>query len=585
MRFLRPVILLPALAALVVLGALGVTLARPWVETTRLSYTAFIAQAEAGAFAAVTMRGQELSARTADGVEVTAEAPAVDSVVSRLAATGTDLTFDTPGITTAEVLKIVLPTLLIIGLLAFVVHRMGGGLVRGGASFASEARTGKTFADVAGAGEAKQDLLEIVDFLRDPGRYAGLGAAVPKGVLLSGPPGTGKTLLAKALAGEAGVPFLSVSGSDFVEMYVGLGAKRVRDLFKRARGQAPCIVFIDEIDAVGRARAGNNGGAQNDEREQTLNQLLVEMDGFAAGAGIVVVAATNRPDVLDDALLRPGRFDRRVVVGRPDLAGRREILDVHAAGKPLDGVDLDTVARSTPGFSGADLENLVNEAALWAARHNRPAVTPDDFEAARDKILMGAERKTLVMSPDERRLTAYHEAGHALMALCFPQSDPIHKATILPRGQALGMVMRMPERDRISLTLAQLKADLRVAVGGRVAEHLIFGPDFVTTGASSDIAQATDTAWRMVTEWGLSEKAGFLHYPAQGEAAGVLSAQASATINAEVRRIIDDAMADARTAMAGNLDALHRIAEALLDRETLTGAEIAALAEVRSLAA
>lgn len=583
MRFFRPVILVPVIVVLLMLSAAAVFV--PWGTGTAVSYTAFMSQAEAGAFAAITVRGAEITGRAPDGAVVMTEAPAVDAVVARLTATGADLTFEDPGVAPWDVAKSVMPMVLVIGILGFALHRMGGGLMRGGAPFASTARTGKTFNDVAGAGEAKQDLMEVVDFLGNPQRYAALGAAVPKGVLLSGPPGTGKTLLAKAMAGEAGVPFLSVSGSDFVEMFVGLGAKRVRDLFKRARAQAPCIVFIDEIDAVGRARGGSGGGPQNEEREQTLNQLLVEMDGFVAGTGIVVVAATNRPDVLDEALLRPGRFDRRIVVGRPDMAGRREILAVHAIGKPLDGVDLDQVARSTTGFSGADLENLVNEAALWAARQGRVTVTPADFEAARDKILMGAERKTLTMSPEERRLTAFHEAGHALMALCFPHSDPIHKATILPRGQSLGLVMRVPERDRISLTLAQIKADLRVAVGGRVAEQMVFGAERVTTGASSDIAHATDIAWRMVTEWGLSEKAGFLRYPARGEAgASMMSDHAAETVTSEVRRIIDDAMADAHAAMDQNLDSLHRIAEALLDRETLTGAEIGQIAALRQAA-
>ncbi len=588
MRFFRPVVLIPVVFVLLAVPAVLALV--PWGTGTVVSYTTFMSKAEAGAFAAIAVRGADITGRAADGTVLTTEAPAVDAVVTRLTATGADLTFEEPGVTPWEVAKAVVPMVLVIGILVFVLHRMGGGLMRGGAPFASTAQTGKTFNDVAGAGEAKQDLMEVVDFLGNPQRYAALGAAVPKGVLLSGPPGTGKTLLAKAMAGEAGVPFLSVSGSDFVEMFVGLGAKRVRDLFKRARAQAPCIVFIDEIDAVGRSRAGSSGGGggggpQNDEREQTLNQLLVEMDGFVAGTGIVVVAATNRPDVLDEALLRPGRFDRRIVVGRPDMTGRREILAVHAVGKPLDGVDLDQVARSTTGFSGADLENLVNEAALWAARHGRHTVTPADFEAARDKILMGAERKTLTMSAEERRLTAFHEAGHALMALCFPHSDPIHKATILPRGQALGLVMRVPERDRISLTLAQIKADLRVAVGGRVAEQMVFGPERVTTGASSDIAHATDIAWRMVTEWGLSEKAGFLRYPSRCEAgASMLSDHAAETVTSEVRRIIDDAMADAHAAMDQNLDSLHRIAEALLDRETLTGAEIGQIAALRQAA-
>merc|ERR1712005_24800 len=408
--------------------------------------------------------------------------------------------------------------LLLIGVWVFFMRQMqsGGGKAMGfgksKAKLLNEAHGRVTFEDVAGIDEAKQELQEIVEFLKDPGKFQKLGGKIPKGALLVGPPGTGKTLLARAIAGEANVPFFSISGSDFVEMFVGVGASRVRDMFDQAKKNAPCIVFIDEIDAVGRHRGAGYGGG-NDEREQTLNQLLVEMDGFEGNEGVIVIAATNRPDVLDPALLRPGRFDRQVVVGLPDIIGREQILKVHMKKVPLaDGVEPRVIARGTPGFSGADLANLVNEAALLSARKGKLEVSMEEFEQSKDKVMMGSERRSMVMTEEERKLTAYHEAGHAVVAAYSPASDPIHKATIIPRGRALGMVMRLPEGDRVSMPLNKLYADLRVACGGRIAEEMIFGEDKITTGASSDIRMVSDIARRMVTEWGMSEKLGFLAY-------------------------------------------------------------------------
>jgi cell division protease FtsH len=423
-------------------------------------------------------------------------------------------------------------------------------------------------------------LEEVVEFLRDPKKFARLGGRVPKGVLLVGPPGTGKTLLARAVAGEAGVPFYFTSGSDFVEMYVGVGASRVRDLFAQAKNSAPCIVFIDEIDAVGRHR-GSGMGSGNEEREQTLNQLLVEMDGFQPNSGIIVIAATNRSDILDKALTRPGRFDREVVVSNPDLLGRQKILQTHAKKIPLDPeVDVRVIARGTPGFSGAELANLVNEAALLAARGNSQQVSMHHFEAAKDKVLMGAERRSLAMSESERQLTAYHEAGHALVSLALPASDPIHKATIVPRGGALGMVMRLPEGDRVSMTREKLEADLAVAMGGRCAEALIFGRQKVTTGAQGDIAQATRLARRMVTEWGMSDSLGLMAYVPEdganpgGASGSGLSEEVARRVDAEVRRLLDEAYTRTNAILTARQADLRRLAQALLDYETLTGQEL-----------
>jgi cell division protease FtsH len=472
----------------------------------------------------------------------------------------------------------------------FIRQMQGGG--RGGAMGFGKSRAklltethGKvTFEDVAGVDEAKQDLEEIVEFLKDPGKFQRLGGRIPRGVLLVGPPGTGKTLIARAVAGEANVPFFTISGSDFVEMFVGVGASRVRDMFEQAKKNAPCIIFIDEIDAVGRHRGAGLGGG-NDEREQTLNQLLVEMDGFEANEGIILIAATNRPDVLDPALLRPGRFDRQVVVPNPDVQGREKILKVHVRKVPLaPDVDLKVLARGTPGFSGADLMNLVNEGALLAARRNKRFVTMAEFEDAKDKLMMGAERRTLSLTEEDKKLTAYHEAGHALLAIKMDASDPIHKATIIPRGRALGMVMRLPERDQVSLTRRKAYADLAVAMGGRVAEEEIFGYEKVTSGASADIKMATGLARAMATEWGMSDKLGPLLYGDNQDEVFLgrsmmqrqvhMSDETQQVVDAEVKRFVEEGYQTAQTVIRENIDGLHTIAQALLEYETLTGDEI-----------
>jgi cell division protease FtsH len=482
-----------------------------------------------------------------------------------------------------------LPFLLILGVAFFVIRQMqknaGSGAMGFGKSKAKmlTEKQGKiTFDDVAGIDESREELQEIVDFLKDPTKFARLGGKIPKGALLVGSPGTGKTLLARAVAGEAGVPFFTISGSDFVEMFVGVGASRVRDMFEQAKKNAPCIVFIDEIDAVGRHRGAGLGNG-NDEREQTLNQLLVEMDGFEANEGIIIIAATNRPDVLDPALLRPGRFDRQVVVPRPDIEGREKILAVHTKKIPLaPDVDPRTIARGTPGFSGADLANLANEAALLAARKGKRLVSMRDFEEAKDKVMMGAERKSMVMTEDEKKSTAYHEAGHALVSLHVPGCDPLHKVTIIPRGRALGVTWNLPERDRYSMSMKQMKARLALCFGGRIAEQLIYGKDELNTGASNDIQQATDMARAMVMEYGMSEKLGWLRYrDNQDEVflghsvarSQTVSEETSRLIDQEVRKIIEEAEATARAVLTDNLHELHRLAEALLEYETLSGEE------------
>jgi cell division protease FtsH len=484
------------------------------------------------------------------------------------------------------------PMLLIFGVWVFFLRQMqsGGGKAMGfgksRAKLLTERQGRVTFEDVAGVDEAKDDLKEIVDFLRDPQKFQRLGGRIPKGVLLVGPPGTGKTLLARAIAGEANVPFFTISGSDFVEMFVGVGASRVRDMFEQAKKNSPCIVFIDEIDAVGRHRGAGLGGG-NDEREQTLNQLLVEMDGFEANESVILIAATNRPDVLDPALLRPGRFDRHVVVPNPDLAGREKILRVHLRKVPLaPDVDPRTIARGTPGFSGADLANLVNEGALLAARRGKRVVTMSELEDAKDKVMMGAERRSMAMSDEEKKLTAYHEAGHALIAITVEGSDPIHKATIIPRGRALGMVMRLPERDALSLTRQKMLADLAVAFGGRLAEEIVFGHDKVTTGAQSDIEQATRMARAMVTRFGMSDKLGPIAYAENQEEVFLghsvsrtqnISEATAQTIDAEIHRIIDEAYQRAKEILISRQSDLNVLARGLLEYETLTGDEIIAL--------
>ena len=485
-----------------------------------------------------------------------------------------------------------LPMFIILGVWIFFMRQMQGsnkgamGFGKSKAKMLTETQGRVTFEDVAGVDEAKEDLEEIVDFLRDPTKYQRLGGKIPHGVLLVGPPGTGKTLLARSVAGEANVPFFTISGSDFVEMFVGVGASRVRDMFEQAKKNAPCIIFIDEIDAVGRHRGAGHGGG-NDEREQTLNQLLVEMDGFEANEGIILIAATNRPDVLDPALLRPGRFDREVVVPNPDVTGREKILKVHARKVPLtDNVDLKILARGTPGFSGADLMNLVNEAALLAARRNRRMVSMAEFEDAKDKVMMGAERRSTAMSEEEKMNTAYHESGHAIVALNVPSADPVHKATIIPRGRALGMVMQLPEGDRYSMSYKYMVSRLAIMMGGRVAEELKFGKENITSGASSDIQQATKLAKAMVTEWGYSDKLGQVNYSGDqnqqnylgmGGQMGTTSEATAQIIDSEVRRLVDDAYAEATKILKKKKKDWEALSQGLLEYETLSGDEIADL--------
>lgn len=479
------------------------------------------------------------------------------------------------------------PILLILGIFVFFMRQMQGGGGKGGpmsfgkskAKLLTGDQINTTFADVAGVDEAKEDVAELVEFLSEPSKFQRLGGRIPKGVLMVGPPGTGKTLLAKAISGEAKVPFFSISGSDFVEMFVGVGASRVRDMFEQAKKQAPCIIFIDEIDAVGRHRGGGHGGG-NDEREQTLNQLLVEMDGFEGNEGVIVIAATNRPDVLDKALLRPGRFDRQVYVSLPDIRGREQILKVHARKVPLeDTVDLSILARGTPGFSGADLANLVNEAALFSARGNRRVVTMEEFEKARDKIMMGAERRSMVMSEKEKTNTAYHEAGHAIIGRLVPEHDPVHKVTIIPRGRALGVTQYLPEEDRYSMNRRQLFSQLCSLFGGRIAEELIGGFDGVTTGASNDIERATQMARNMVTKWGLNEKMGPILYgeddsqvPGSGNAH--YSEDTSREIDQEVKLILTEAYTKATKLLEEHRDVLEAMKDALMEYETIDADQV-----------
>ncbi len=490
-----------------------------------------------------------------------------------------------------------LPFLLLVGFLIFTVRQMqvGGNKAlsfgKSRARLLNNQQKRVTFKDVAGVDEAKEELQEIIEFLKDPHKFQRLGGRIPKGVLMVGPPGTGKTLLAKAVAGEANVPFLSISGSDFVEMFVGVGASRVRDLFEQGKKNAPCIIFIDEIDAVGRHRGAGLGGG-HDEREQTLNQLLVEMDGFESNDGVILMAATNRPDVLDPALLRPGRFDRRVVVGRPDVKGREEILKVHTRKTPLDkDVDIKIIARSTPGFTGADLANLVNEAALNAARNNKKVVSMEDFEIAKDKVLMGAERKSLVLSEEEKRLTAYHEAGHTLVSLKVPAADPIHKVTIIPRGVALGVTQQLPETDRHSYTKEYLLSRIAILMGGRIAEEVFFGEDRITTGASNDIENATEIARAMVCEYGMSDL-GPLAFGKKEEQIFLgkeiaqhrdYSEDTAIKIDQEIRKIVSEQYERAKKIILENKDALIRLAEELIKRETLDGTQVRKIVEGLSL--
>ncbi len=492
-----------------------------------------------------------------------------------------------------------LPWIILFAIWIYVLRQQAGGGRGGAFSFGrsrarllGEDQVKVTFADVAGVEEAKEEVKELVDFLRDPGKFQKLGGKIPQGVLLVGPPGTGKTLLARAVAGEAKVPFFTISGSDFVEMFVGVGASRVRDMFEQAKKQAPCIIFIDEIDAVGRHRGAGLGGG-HDEREQTLNQLLVEMDGFQGNEGVIVIAASNRPDVLDPALLRPGRFDRQVVVGLPDVRGREQILKVHMRKLPLaDDVRADVIARGTPGFSGADLANIVNEAALFAARANRRSVGMVEFEKAKDKVIMGAERRSMVMNESEKKLTAYHEAGHAIVGLSVPEHDPVHKVTIIPRGRALGVTMFLPEGDRYSYSKEHLESRISSLFGGRIAEELIFGPDKVTTGASNDIQKATELARNMVTKWGLSEKLGPLTFGEDDREVFLghsvarhkeISESTSGLIDTEVRQIIDKNYKRAEDILKANLDKLHTMAQALIKYETIGQEQISDVMNGRTI--
>tara|TARA_A200000159_G_scaffold117016_2_gene110662 strand:+ start:26833 stop:28770 length:1938 start_codon:yes stop_codon:yes gene_type:complete len=482
------------------------------------------------------------------------------------------------------------PMLLLIGVWIFFMRQMQGGGGKGAMSFGKskarllgEDQIKTTFADVAGCDEAKEDVSELVDFLRDPSKFQKLGGKIPKGVLMVGPPGTGKTLLAKAIAGEAKVPFFSISGSDFVEMFVGVGASRVRDMFEQAKKAAPCIIFIDEIDAVGRKRGAGLGGG-HDEREQTLNQMLVEMDGFEGHEGIIVIAATNRPDVLDPALLRPGRFDRQVIVGLPDIRGREQILKVHMRKVPIaDNVEASLIARGTPGFSGADLANLVNEAALFAARGSKRVVAMEEFEKAKDKIMMGSERKSMVMSESEKEMTAYHEAGHAIVGRIVPEHDPVYKVSIIPRGRALGVTMYLPEKDRVSHSKQHLESMISSLFGGRIAEQIIYGDDKVTTGASNDIERATDIARKMVTQWGLSTKMGpMLYAEEEGEVflgnsmsrASSMSDDTARAIDAEIKSLIDRNYERAQQILEDNKDVLHTMKDALMKYETIDAKQI-----------
>jgi len=565
-------------------------------SATAVNYSDFYDQVVAGNVKTVAIQGDQIQGTFKNNAQFTTTQPASDpSLMQQLHDHHVGVSIQADDRNSLSLIGVLInwfPFLLVIAAWIFIIRQMqsGGGKAMGfgksRAKLLTERQGRVTFEDVAGVDEAKDDLKEIVDFLRDPQKFQRLGGRIPKGVLLVGPPGTGKTLLARAIAGEANVPFFTISGSDFVEMFVGVGASRVRDMFEQAKKNAPCIVFIDEIDAVGRHRGAGLGGG-NDEREQTLNQLLVEMDGFETNEGVILIAATNRPDVLDPALLRPGRFDRQIVVPNPDLAGREKILKVHMRKVPLNtDVDARTLARGTPGFSGADLANLVNEAALLAARRGRRTVGMREFEEAKDKVMMGSERRSLAMSEEEKKLTAYHEGGHAIVALNVIGSDPIHKATITPRGHALGMVMRLPERDQLSLTRQKILADIAVAFGGRVAEEMIFGHDLVTTGASSDIKQATRMARAMVTRFGLSDELGPIEYAENQEEVFLghsvsrtqsVSEATAQRIDEEVRRIIDQCYARAKQILGERIDDLHTLAKGLLEYETLTGEEIKAL--------
>jgi len=558
-----------------------------------ISYTEFLGGVEAGNVTEVTIAKHRITGTYRDkSGTFTTIAPEDPALVERLNKKGVKITARLPEEDVPSILSVLVnwfPMLLLIGVWVFFMRQMqsGGGRAMGfgksKAKLLTERHGRVTFEDVAGVDEAKSDLQEIVDFLRDPQKFQRLGGRIPRGALLVGPPGTGKTLLARAIAGEANVPFFTISGSDFVEMFVGVGASRVRDMFEQAKKNAPCIIFIDEIDAVGRHRGAGLGGG-NDEREQTLNQLLVEMDGFESNEGIILIAATNRPDVLDPALLRPGRFDRQIVVPNPDVGGREKILKVHMRKVPTaPDVDAKVIARGTPGFSGADLANLVNEAALLAARRNKRLVTQAEFEDSKDKVMMGAERRSMMMTEEEKLATACHEAGHALVNLLVPGNDPLHKVTIIPRGRALGVTMALPERDKLSYSKQWCEARVATMFGGRVAEQLIYGEDHLNTGASSDIMQATELARRMVTEWGMSEKLGPLRYNENQQEVFLghaitqrqnMSEDTAKLIDEEIRRVVTAGERKAREVLGANRDKLEAITQALLEYETLSGEEV-----------
>ena len=565
-------------------------------EKNSLSFSNFLSEVDNGRVVEVKIQGNNITGVLADGKTFTTYSPNYPELVDKLSSSGASIIASPQEDKMPSLLGILLswfPMLLLIGVWIFFMRQMQGGkggamgFGRSKAKLLNEAQGKVTFNDVAGVEEAKEEVEEIVEFLKDPKKFSRLGGKIPKGALLIGPPGTGKTLLAKAIAGEANVPFFSISGSDFVEMFVGVGASRVRDMFEQGKKHSPCIIFIDEIDAVGRSRGAGLGGG-NDEREQTLNQLLVEMDGFDTNEGIILIAATNRPDVLDPALLRPGRFDRQVVVSNPDIIGREAILKVHIKKINIGpDVKLRTIARGTPGFSGADLANLVNESALLAARKNKRVVTMSDVEDAKDKVMMGSERRSMVMTEDEKKLTAYHEGGHAILALNVKSTDPIHKATIIPRGRALGMVMQLPERDKHGHSIKELKSRMAICFGGRVAEEIIFGKENISTGAGggqgSDINQATKIAKAMVMKYGMSEELGPVEYGENEQEVFLgrsvatqqnMSEEMARKVDLEVRKLIDEAYNTAKKVLTEKKEDLEKLAKALLVYETLSGDEI-----------
>ncbi len=561
-------------------------------KNNQINFSEFLTEVDNGRVVQVEIKGNNINGVLSDGNNFSTYAPNDPNLIEKLSSKGVAISaspLDEKMPSLFGVLLSWFPMLLLIAVWIFFMRQMQGGkggamgFGRSKAKMMNELKGKVTFNDVAGVEEAKEEVEEVVEFLRDPKKFSRLGGKIPRGCLLVGPPGTGKTLLARAIAGEAGVPFFTISGSDFVEMFVGVGASRVRDMFEQGKKHSPCIIFIDEIDAVGRSRGAGLGGG-NDEREQTLNQLLVEMDGFDTNEGVIIIAATNRPDVLDPALLRPGRFDRQVVVSLPDIIGREKILKVHSKKISMaPDINLRTVARGTPGFSGADLANLVNESALLAARKNKRIVTNQEFEEAKDKVMMGAERRSMVMTEEEKRLTAYHEAGHAIVTINEKAAYPIHKATIIPRGRALGMVMQLPEKDEVSQTREQLHAQMAIAMGGRVAEELIFGDDKVTTGAVSDIEQATKRARAMVMRAGLSKELGPVAYGENEEEVFLgrsvarqqnMSEETAKKVDSEIRKFVEKGYDRARKVLTEKIDDLHKLAKALLTYETLTGKEI-----------